>query len=138
MRKKAALAILGLALCLSIAFMTSSTASINPEIPGIITGKWQYTTHGTTKGQIRFDGITAGQIFDPRIGTGTFGGGAWTIEQNQMNSPITFAPGSMPAGSTDARIWIYFYKTGGGWMFKGQVLWNRDQRMLHLFEGRKL
>lgn len=138
MRKKLLITAVCLVLGLSIAFMATSRASINPEIPNIIVGTWQYTTHSTAKGQIRFDGITAGQIFDPRIGTGTFGGGKWTIGQNQMDSPITFAAGSMPAGSSDARITLNFYKTASGWMFKGAVRWNRDQRYQDLFQGRKM
>jgi hypothetical protein len=103
MRKKVLITALSLVLCLSIAFIVTSRASINPEIPNVIAGMWKYTTSNGQVGQIRFDAITAGQVFDPRIGTGTFGAGKWTIGTNRLDSPITFAAGTMPAGSLKAR-----------------------------------
>jgi hypothetical protein len=138
MRKKVLITALSLVLCLSIAFIVTSRASINPEIPNVIAGMWKYTTSNGQVGQIRFDAITAGQVFDPRIGTGTFGAGKWTIGTNRLDSPITFAAGTMPAGSSTARIVVEFYKNGGKWMFKGKVFWNSDQRYHALFNGVKM
>jgi hypothetical protein len=65
-----------LVLCIAafVAYSVPASADADPTIVKVLLGNWQYSYGGKVMGTIRFDGLTAGTIYDNRYGTGTFTG----------------------------------------------------------------
>jgi len=55
---------------LSLAQPAPVSADTDPPLTPVLIGNWQYFYSGTAMGTIRFDGLTAGTIYDNRYGTG--------------------------------------------------------------------
>lgn len=94
-------------------------ADTDPSLSPVLIGNWQYSRSGTVMGTIRFDGLTAGTIYDNRYGTGSFTGKF--VSRNVFEGRAT-----LPKTNNNSKINIVidFYRPANNktaWSFKGWV-----------------
>lgn len=116
-----------------------ATAGISPELAKVIMGNWSYTEIGTgnaIRGNIRFDGLVAGVIFDNKYGKGSFSG-KFTSYYHFVGV-VTF-PGADKSHQT-GKIFLDFSKNTrypSGWTFKGGTEWPNAYGMA-IRQGKKM
>ena len=111
----------------------SVSADANPSLAQVLIGNWQYFYGNSVMGTIRFDGLTAGVIYDNRYGTGDFTGKFVTA--NVFEGTVS---GFKHAPGTTINLRIDFYKpksNPNAWSFEG---WTADYTNGSFARGQKL
>jgi hypothetical protein len=116
-----------------IVYSIPASADTDPTLAKVLIGNWQYLYGGKVMGTIRFDGLTAGTIYDNRYGTGSFSG--------KFSASNVFEGRAMlPKANTNSQInlVIDFYHPVNNptvWSFNG---WVSDYTNGSFNQGQKL
>ena len=134
MKKLVPIALLLTIFVLMGSFMSPAigSANANPSLAQSLIGNWQYFIGNSVMGTLRFDGLTAGAIYDNRYGSGTFSG-------KFVSGNVFEGIANLPRANTGKiNLVIDFYhpqNNPAGWSFKGWVFdysngsFNRGQKL---------
>ncbi len=106
---------------ISLAQPARVSADTDPTLAPVLIGNWQYFYSGTVMGTIRFDGLTAGTIYDNRYGTGNFTGkfaarnvfkGKAMMKGKEVNIKVEFYHPQNDKATWTFKGWVFDYSNG--------------------------
>lgn len=108
------------------------SADTEPSLAPILIGNWQYHHGNAVMGTVRFDGLTAGTIYDNRYGTAYFEG---KFASRNVFEGYARYPGAKPGVVNIVFDFYHPQNNPKTWLFKG---WVKDYTNGSFFNGQKL